>query len=150
MSTGHQRPHGGAECGPSPLARWVGKPPSSHPPTPSRARTMEVYVPSQAREGGFSFIILIGFSRGQGLTCRFGRSWTVPTGHQDPLGPPWWTASFEAESYKTQGVIISPSALLCMDIHRTCHNPAKYSPPKSDPRLTRLRRSKLVKICRFT
>ena len=28
------------------------------------------------------------FSGGSGLGCRLGRSWTVPTGHQDPLAPP--------------------------------------------------------------
>ena len=27
------------------------------------------------------------FSGGSGLGCRLGRSWTVPTGHQDPLPP---------------------------------------------------------------
>ena len=29
----------------------------------------------------------LGFARGVGLACRFGRRWTVPTGHQRPCLP---------------------------------------------------------------
>ena len=36
------------------------------------------------REGDFYFQNNIKFFKGAGLGCRLGRSWTVPTGHQDP------------------------------------------------------------------
>ncbi len=57
------------------------------PPNPSHARTLRKKGAELAREGDFYFQNNIKFFKGAGLGCRLGRSWTVPTGHQDPLPP---------------------------------------------------------------
>ena len=57
---------------------------SCPPPNPSHARTLRKKGAELAREGDFYFQNNIKFFKGAGLGCRLGRSWTVPTGHQDP------------------------------------------------------------------
>ena len=62
---------------------------SCPPPNPSHARTLRKKGAELAREGDFYFQNNIKFFQGgSGLGCRLGRSWAVPTGHQDPLAPP--------------------------------------------------------------